>query len=527
MNPRNLRTVNSDMKLQDEDKTPDWAIDINCHLEEGHTFDAGKSWTIYRVPNNFHQVRESAFDPKIISVGPFHCKESSLQAMEEHKMRYLVRLLGGKFEKEGGSGLDGEELPRKTVKLEDLVKSMKLLEQKTRACYSENFNNIKSDEFVHMMVTDGCFVVEILRQYYKHVKHEEAKLKETVDDPSRQKKTVDDPIFETRWMLRTLQRDLLMLENQLPFFVLEELFKLTSTDQEETSLPVLAVTFFNPLLPREDIAAKLDKEEEYDHLLDVFRSTFLSAVRKKVKAHGWSGSSHNLSMPAIASQDRNLILDVFLTTFLSAVQACTRRGTHGSFSSSHSSASQDRQLNHCAIEVQEAGVEIQKQENCDLLDISYNDGVLKIPPLPINDDTVPLFFNFIAFEQCDDAARPFFTNFFMFLDSLIYSKLDVQILHREAIINHALGSNKAVAILINTLARQIVYDPSQCYLSAEMKKVNHRCKVYYESKLRTWWRNLVRKYFSNPWSILSLAAAILLLILTVVQTFYTIYPVYK
>ncbi|OWM81468.1 UPF0481 protein At3g47200-like [Punica granatum] len=466
-NPRNLRTVNSDKK-QEEDKPPAWVIDINRRLGEGHTYDAGRSWTIYRVPSNLREVHKSAFVPKIISIGPFHFGDPRLQAMEEHKMRCLVRLLGGKFEEDGGRGPDQEEMPRKTINLENLVKSMKLVQQKTRACYSEFFD-IPSDDFVQMMVIDGCFVVEILRHFYKFDKQE----------------IIADPILETRWMLRTLQRDLLMLENQLPFFVLEEIFKLTSTDQEEPSLPVLTVTFFNPLLPREDVAAKLDKEEEYDHLLDVFRATFLSAVRARVKSHGWS--SHNLSMPA----------------------------------------SQDVQLIHCAVELTEAGLKIRKRENCDLLDISYSDRVLKIPPLYIDDNTVPMFFNFVAFEQCDKEAKPFFTNFFIFLDSLIYSKLDIQILHREGIINHVLGSDKGVAILINTLGRQIVYDPGQNYLSVEMKEVNHRCKVYYESRLQNWWRNLVKNYFNNPWSLVSLIAAISLLILTFLQTFYTMYPYYE
>lgn len=163
-NPRNLRTVGSNKK-QVKDKLPDWVIDINRCLGEDHIYDAGRSWTIYRVPNNLREVYKSAFVPKIISIGPFHNRDPRLQAMEEHKMRYLMRLLGGKFE-ENGEGGDKEKLPRNVVNLEDLVNSMKLLEQKTRACYSEPFD-IPSDDFVQMMVIDGCFVIELLRLFNK------------------------------------------------------------------------------------------------------------------------------------------------------------------------------------------------------------------------------------------------------------------------------------------------------------------------------------------------------------------------
>ncbi|KAK4752889.1 hypothetical protein SAY87_021687 [Trapa incisa] len=463
-NPRNLRTVCSNKK-QVEDKPLDWVIDINRRLGEGHIYDAGRSWTIYRVPNNLREVHRSVFVPKIISIGPFHNGDPRLQAMEEHKMRYLMRLLGGKFEESGEVG-EKEEIVRKVVKLEDLVNTMKSLEQKTRACYSEFFD-IPSDDFVQMMVIDGCFLIELLRLFYKFDKQE----------------IIDDPIFDIRWMLRTLQRDLLMLENQLPFFILEELFKLCGMGkEEEPSLLELAATFFDPLLPREDIVSKLRKEEEYGHILDVFRGTFLPTVRERVNAHGWS--SHDLKLSAV----------------------------------------QDRQLIHCAVELKAAGLQIRKRENSDILDVCYNNDVLMIPPLHIDDNSVPLFFNFIAFEQCDEAAKPFFTNFFIFLDSLIYSKADVQILHKEGIINHVLGSDKDVAILINRLGREIVYDQDQCYLYF-LKEVNDRCKVYYESRWRNWWRSLTNNYFSNPWSFLSVVAAICLLILTFLQTFYTMYPI--
>lgn len=84
-------------------------------------------------------------------------------------------------------------------------------------------------------------------------------------------------------MVRTLQRDLLMLENQLPYFVLEELFKLTSTKRKhkpKPSLAELALTFFHRFLPRFEVTPLISKEHNYDHLLDLLRSSFLSMRRK-------------------------------------------------------------------------------------------------------------------------------------------------------------------------------------------------------------------------------------------------------
>ena len=59
---------------------------------------------------------------------------------------------------------------------------------------------------------------------------------------------VKEPIFETRWMLPTIARDLLTLENQLPLFVLQRIFELTTFKGKVTPLNKLALQFFEPLI---------------------------------------------------------------------------------------------------------------------------------------------------------------------------------------------------------------------------------------------------------------------------------------
>ncbi|KAL6314332.1 hypothetical protein AAG906_021041 [Vitis piasezkii] len=222
-------------------------------------------------------------------------------------------------------------------------------------------------------------------------------------------KNVDDPIFTIRWMLRTLQRDLLKLENQLPFFVLKS---------------------------------------EFDHMLEVFRSTFLSSVNQDITS-GCEQLKISVNVPLV----------------------------------------QERQLIHSVTELEEAGVKLKMREDCDLLDINFQAGVLKIPPLYIDDNTAVLFLNFVAYEQCED-TKPFFTNY------LIRRRDSSQ----NGIINHVLGSDQDVADLFNKLGREVVYDLDECYLSQQIKRVNNYCKTYYARKWRVWFTNLKHDYFSNPWT---------------------------
>ncbi|KAL5721144.1 hypothetical protein ACHQM5_013740 [Ranunculus cassubicifolius] len=449
-----------------EKETPDWVIDMNKLMMEGIGYASGRSWTIYRVPKNMCDVNRSSFIPKIISIGPFHYGEKRLHVMEEHKKRYLFRLLGFESQSKIRLALPTDNVVKDAPKLESLAGAMKLLEEKTRDCYSETFN-LSSDDFVQMMVMDGCFVVELLRLYHKF----EAENEEEED--------VEDPIFTTRWMLRTLQRDLLMLENQLPFFVLEKLFEITSLGKEP-SLMELTLEFFNPLMPREKELLKVETEDEISHLLDLYRTSFLSSVVSR-KSKGTGSHAH----------------------------------------------AEEGQLIHCATELQEARVTFMKTKDSDLFDIQFKDGLLKIPILRIDDNTVPMFLNFVAHEQCDEDEEPYFTHHFMFLDSLVNAANDVSILHKNGIINHVLGSDKDIATFFNKLGREIVYDVRDSHLATQMKAINKYYRGYSDSRLRVWWTNLISNYFSSPWTFLSPLAAIILLLLTVTQTLLAAYAYYK
>ncbi|XP_026418092.1 UPF0481 protein At3g47200-like isoform X3 [Papaver somniferum] len=443
---------------------PQWVIDIK--QEETDELDFGKSWTIYRVPTNLLEVQKNAFIPKIISIGPFYYRDARYKVMEEHKKRFLFLLLGYDNKDQGGG-----------------------------------YNYVELDSI--MMVMDGCFVIELLRLYHKFCSSDtiEGRRRGTF---SFEKKVVDDPIFTTRWMLRALQRDLMMIQNQLPFFLLQELYRLITAsprkgcDIDNVSLIDLTLKFFDPLLPKDESkSVDVDPDpNEYRHLLHLFRKSFILPIKRRKP----------LRVPRTGSTVAKPIFHYQQTT------PSTR-------------TKQDSHFIQCVTELREAGVTfLEKPEhaNIDMFAVEYKNGVLKIPPLFIDDNTVPLFLNFIAYEQCDKDATPYFTNHFMFFDRLVSSIKDVEVLHRTGIIHHVFGSDKKVADFINKLCREIVYNVDNCHLSEQMKGVNDYYKGYYANKWNVWWTRLLRDYFSSPWTVLSLLAASVLLMFTAGQTFFAL-----
>lgn len=156
-------------------------------------------------------------------------------------------------------------------------------------------------------------------------------------------------------------------------------------------------------------------------------------------------------------------------------------------------ANHKEKLIYSAQELHEAGVRFIRKENCNLLDISFDKGVLQIPPLSIDETMTVALLNFVAYEQCDQSQRPYFTNYLLFLDSLINTIKDVEILRKNEIIRYPLGTEKEVLDLFNNFCKEMLYSFDQTYLLIDINVVNSYCKAYYDSTWRTWWSDLKRK----------------------------------
>lgn len=174
-----------------------------------------------------------------------------------------------------------------------------------------------------------------------------------------------------------------------------------------------------------------------------------------------------------------------------------------------------------ATELNEAGIRFKKNKSGSLKDISFKGGVLRLPLIVVDDATESTFLNLIAFERFHVGAGNQVTSYIFFMDNIIDSGRDVSLLDDRGIIQNAIGSDKAVAKLFNSLATDVTLDPDG-NLDSVHKRVNKYCK----KRWNQWRANLIHTYFRNPWAILSVIAAVFLFALTIAQTVYTIYPYY-
>jgi hypothetical protein len=100
------------------------------------------------------------------------------------------------------------------------------------------------------------------------------------------------------------------------------------------------------------------------------------------------------------------------------------------------------------------------------------------------------------------------------LSLLVPDAKDVEILIKEGIIENWLLDNDAVSRLFRNLSKENVINVNNFYFSDVVEDLNK----YYSKRVYKWKAALKQKYFRNPWTSISVVAAAVLVILTIIQT---------
>ncbi|XP_059665287.1 UPF0481 protein At3g47200-like isoform X1 [Cornus florida] len=249
---------------------------------------------MYEVPGVLREQNRDAYRPSCVSIGPLHRlgRKEDVKEMEAVKMRYMCQLL-----------------ERNGTLVKTVAKAMTTLSSRVKECYSlcpkiaeygknigsqnlleilsQTFNFLANDLssyhisryqipliehliYVRCIMIDGCFIIELL--YKKYVE-------------------MSDPILENHLKYDQVRRDLLLLENQIPFFVLEELFRLTvepiqvsstTIGRRQVSLRRCVLSFFGDMMGLENIGGEIENLENISprHILHFLHICYLSPLQK-------------------------------------------------------------------------------------------------------------------------------------------------------------------------------------------------------------------------------------------------------
>ncbi|XP_068640224.1 UPF0481 protein At3g47200-like [Aristolochia californica] len=410
--------------------------------------------TIRRVPESIYKVDEEAYKMRYVWLVADRRYDMDFSC---HTIRHLHSILSRN--------------PTKT--LEAYLMEMYYMTEKIRDCH---YIIIEVDfQILIWLVINSCFVVDLLLM-----------LHEGTFIPSC------DPDCAS-FFLPYLWTDLLLVENQLPFFVLQRVFDMAIVNKSKyPSLVELALRFFDQFLDINMQTPPMESSSVH-HLLHLVHYHLLP------------------SKPPKATHYRNYkpLKQIFSTV-------------KKKISSHHSQLpiSQPFKIKPLpsARRLQEAGIKFRKKEGSGFMDITFNKGVLEIPYLHVHSNTKIVLRNLIAWEQCHQPAGVYFTGYAIFMDYIINTVRDIEILSHSGIIEHSLGTDEDVALVFNGLSTNIIYKGNgDDFLPNLCKEVNRYCKNRYN----IWCANLMTNYFSNPWTVISLIAAVFLIMLTMTQTFYS------
>ncbi|XP_059629609.1 UPF0481 protein At3g47200-like [Cornus florida] len=413
---------------------------------------------MYRVPDVLREQNASKYSPTAMSIGPLHRRTPRLEAMESVKLSYMRRLL------------DRTQTFEETKRA--CVAAMLKKEQLVRTCYAElklDAVAAKDDaSLAEVMLIDGCFIIELLyRNFQKDY----------------------DPILWNPFKYYAVQHDLLLLENQIPFFVLQELFNLTVLEKvqnernnQEYSLTLWVLSFFGDMMGLENGGVEKMRNISPYHMLHLFHIYYLRPCDDD--------------------------------------------------SSSNFTYEEQPGFKYSATELHLAGVKLKAGKKRNLFDIKFNTpfscsscwfcfrkGHLEIPPFSIYESTEPFLRNLIAFEQCCPWIESYFTSHAFLMDVLIDTPDDVKLFEEAGIICNYLGSSEAVSQLFNGICKNAV--PRHFLYATLYKEAMGFCKPWRVSAGK-----LKHDYFGNPWSGISVIAAIVLFALAFLQTFYAMISYY-
>ncbi|XP_061954125.1 uncharacterized protein LOC133676475 [Populus nigra] len=489
---------------------------------------------IPKVSDKLRNENKECYSPLMVSIGPYHSPghHNNLREAEILKVSMARQFI-----------LDsGKNIELMYSEVEEAIQS-------AREFYNEiDIIGCDDEQFTRMMFLDGCFIL----QFIHCVTHNYENLEMT----DRQ--------------VAGVKRDLLLLENQIPFPVLKSLTSLRYEkdgtnhgmkhvndflffhilNQKDQPLRTrkliwftvcfLLIMFLPTVLLRRSIHYRYNHVQVFFSMMLSFalmelclliRAWFLWLLlrRKGRQASGYDSqwqpekeSAHllqHLYSLFIGSQGKSS--SGRCGHCLSYLATCLKKF----FPTKCKPVAQERRghyLYYTAKELKKVGIHFMSSQTSALTDVKFKSsffyGTLKLPSITIDESTRPMLFNLVAYETSAALNPLWVTSYICFMDSLIDDADDVKELRSKGIIINFHGPDQQVADLFNHMGSFL--EPDTSVYNDVKREINEQC----ESIVKKWVAQWQQPYFHSPWAFIAFAAAAVGVALAATQTYYAMHP---
>ncbi|CAI9287706.1 unnamed protein product [Lactuca saligna] len=436
-----------------ENQEEAWVIDL---IEKAMP-PPSSSTRIHRVPESVLREMgdyEKYYVPKVVSIGPYHYGNPKLQSIEKLKPVFTKELLSRSEHNERLSSL------YKYLGAANMVKEL-------RGFYEEKSTDHLSDkEFTTMMLMDGCFILYYILFIYG-------------EKPGSCRELRSHQIV-------LINRDLFLLENQIPFKVLNNVMDLMKLDRRDKFL----LFFADNILSRRQI-----------------RGWFLFGSSSTQTYQNSGRESHG---------SYEFVGDHLLHRLHTGLTEPSP------MNESHRNSYGHKNTFHNVRELEYVGIHFRPSSVMSLAHVEFArrwwrlSAYVKLPPITVDDSTKPMLLNLIAYEMCaEDAHDAWVTSYICLLNSLIDHPEDVKALRKAGVLDNSLGNDQEVATLFKEICTGLVPN------NATYSKAKDLIRRHYESLGNTSLCELRHEYITNPMAFITVLA----LFLTVVQTFFAIWSI--
>jgi hypothetical protein len=488
--------------------------------DEQHRATAS-SHRLSRVPVHLRDNNANDYTPGFVAIGPLHNREDRrLRPAERLKVAYLNGLISR-----------GHPDPAHHLTIiQDYVRIVAAREQEARAMYvSEELADIAADDFIQMMVLDGCFIIEHL-----------INVATGRDEPS---------LHATPFGPAQLSVDLVLAENQIPFFVLVDLITASRLPEFEATgypPPVLLlklVLFYLAGEKGRDMSDDaLPAAEGVSHILHLLYE-MVTAARTR-----WEPPPRAIQDGAVmemAQEAARLLRRIPLLLFVPLLYPILPEDKKWS-------ASYGKEDVPSASDLKRMGVQFKKARGGSgskpvvgiasvlgpvpfAVKLTQHEDRLHLPQLRLEFRTAPLLLNLMAFEQSSSSSSAATTTtttvaptvvsaYASFMAKMLQSAEDAGVLSAAEVVQQHGGagneSKEEVARFFRKMGAaseaaggDLLLEKS--YLGRLLEKLRERSR----HPLYVMWADVQRNYFTLPWAVVVEFVAVVTFVSSMVQTY--------
>lgn len=224
-----------------------WVIQIKRCIEEGDDECDNERLipiSIFNIPKSFIAHKRDVYIPQLVSIGPYHHCRPELHDMERYKLAAAKKIQKHLHASSG-------------IHFHHLVAGIAHMEHRVRCSYHRYLHH-NGDTLAWMMAVDAAFLVDFLHVYMAM----EGKMVLT---------HVSSSWFKS--VHNSVLRDVVMLENQIPLFLVRAVMEEISSSQEmaDEMLCAMLTGLCKEVVPFKGMEIKVDKHglAERAHLLDL------------------------------------------------------------------------------------------------------------------------------------------------------------------------------------------------------------------------------------------------------------------